>query len=526
MLGNLPQDIIGTSPKYPKIVNQDWLNVDVKAYDNYPSDNNPVRVVPKLSQLWDHENTGINLIPNSKVLPLGVRSADEKKKETDECVQNVVKEAKKAMMAGMKGKELAGHLRSLFVARHIEASKEELGKLSAEQGLLGNVYIDASAFSTEREAEQFLTQHRTRLAQDIAVNGSVLHPSVIASLANKFRKNVIAAASYGENVLSKYKNHLVLAGKIGPDYVVDSKEALRQAFLYEKPVEVEEPKKKGNPALSEEEESQALKDMAMKKAESERISHDELNIGRIRPVLEFAQEHLARGKDNTDIKEMLRSSFVKEDLVVAARGLAVIASQKGLARENVESYVQEGKITSVIGDELKRIGKKFPVKAKTIDDSEKSERMPVKGFFYALGGNKSAHDSEYERIKQNSVKALRLGSDPDKVLGVLLTKLSSEVAHEMVAEAINELNNSPAGVKANVFVKAKKELFPEDEKAKNFGLFASELPDPSKIKTANDELVNMFAGSGAMDVEISAAEKLTPVEVNNTFHRAGIDSVL
>ena len=41
MLGELNQDIMGTSPKYP-INNLDYLTVDTNTYDNYPSDNNPV----------------------------------------------------------------------------------------------------------------------------------------------------------------------------------------------------------------------------------------------------------------------------------------------------------------------------------------------------------------------------------------------------------------------------------------------------------------------------------------------------
>ena len=50
MLGNLSQDLIGTDPTYPKIVNLAWLKPDPTTYDNYPSDNNSVRIQPKLSE--------------------------------------------------------------------------------------------------------------------------------------------------------------------------------------------------------------------------------------------------------------------------------------------------------------------------------------------------------------------------------------------------------------------------------------------------------------------------------------------
>ena len=63
MLGDLSNDLIGTNPVYPKIVNHDWLSP--QNYDNYPSDNNPVRVIPKLSEMWNHEGSGIRLVPNT-----------------------------------------------------------------------------------------------------------------------------------------------------------------------------------------------------------------------------------------------------------------------------------------------------------------------------------------------------------------------------------------------------------------------------------------------------------------------------
>ena len=188
---DLNQDIIGTNPSFPKLVNHGWLTVDPKTYDNYPSDGNPVRIGPKLADLWDHENTGINLIPNQTVQQLcGVRAIDN-----TEAVAGVVREAKKAMMSGLNGSGLADHIRARFSSQDIAMARDALTQLSEEQGLLGNVYIDASAFSTAKEAEQFLTQHRTRLAQDIVLNEGKLTKSVVSFLANKFRKNVIREES-------------------------------------------------------------------------------------------------------------------------------------------------------------------------------------------------------------------------------------------------------------------------------------------------------------------------------------------
>lgn len=228
MLGDLSPDIIGTNPKYIPIINQEWLTPDTNTYDNYPSDNNSVRIQPKLGEMWNnHIETGLNLVPNSvSTMPCHNAGMSEK-----EIKASVIREAKKAMMAGLSGGSLAEHIRSRFVADDIVLAKDELTKLSEEQGLLGNVYIDASAFVNASEAEQFLNHHRTRLARFIVVGEGAVSKSAAHFLANKFRKNVVTAMEYNDDVFARYKMHLVEANKIGNAFVIDSKETLRAAFM-------------------------------------------------------------------------------------------------------------------------------------------------------------------------------------------------------------------------------------------------------------------------------------------------------
>ena len=134
---DLTPDIIGTDPKNPPIADLSWL--DPKNYDNYPSDNNPVRVLPKLSQLWRMDDRGFCMNPNQAGSLMGVtRSAGD----TEESNREVVREACKAAMAGLNGSGLAEHLRGLFTSSQIESAKEELSKVASEVGLLGNVYLE------------------------------------------------------------------------------------------------------------------------------------------------------------------------------------------------------------------------------------------------------------------------------------------------------------------------------------------------------------------------------------------------
>jgi len=515
---DLTSDIIGTSPKYPKIVNHGAFEVDAKTYDNYPSDNNPVRVVPKLSEMWAHgRDKNINLIPNISVQSLGVHNADEQN-----ISENIVREAKKAMMAGLKGKEVAEHLRSRFVAKHIQASKGALEKLAGEQGLLGNVYIDASAFTSYKDAEQFLNQHRNRLAREIVIKDATMTPEVVSLLASRFHKNVVSSLDYNKDLFDNYKMHLVASGKISRDYVIDSKDALRMAFLVEKE-QPKEPAKKEVKAVSQEVISQELGKMMNERTAESMIARDEMIIGKVRPILEFAQAQFAKGKEASDVKEMLRSKFVMPDLKDASEGLAVVASGD-LSPENVNKLIDDGKITTVMAEELKRVAKKFPVRAKKVQDYEEAPKTAgIRGFFYALSGK--AMSPEMDVLKTASINALLKGISPERIQVKLLDKVSADDANRIMSEAISSMNSVSAGVKANAPVRAKKELFPEKPKDVNFGLFASELPSKECAIEQNQELMGFYEGANS-EIDVSASEIPAPQEVGEILNRDGIDSIL
>ena len=355
MLGDLPQDIIGTNPTYPSVVNHDWLTPDPASYDNYPSDNNSVRVLPKLADLWGtKESTGINLVPNTGAQPLACYAKEEKK--DTEVVDEVVRDAKQAMMLGYKGKNFVDHLRSRHSSDSILKAKEALGKLSSEQGLLGNVYIDASAFSSAREAEEFLKLHRTRLAREIVVNASKVNGDVISLLASKFRKNVVASVTYNEDLFAQYKTHLVEAGRISKDFIIDSKESLRQAFLHVKIKEATTKVAKGPVKISAEVANKELNLKGEKLANIDKLVKEELGFKTVRPIITFAREQLAKGKSRSDLKEMLGKKYAVEDLKQSAKYLAMVISTDGLIPENVDKLVTANEIPDSIGEELKKLG--------------------------------------------------------------------------------------------------------------------------------------------------------------------------
>ncbi len=241
-------------------------------------------------------------------------------------VEDIVREAKKAMMSGLKGTELSAHLRARFSPDSIVSAKDEMVKLSEEQGLLGNVYIDASAFTNAKDAESFMASHRTRLAEYLVVNESKIGSEVASFLANKFHKNVVAGIEYNASLFAKYKTHLVGDNRIASSFVIDSKESLRKAFLAvmapEKRAVVAHAKKK----ISKEVAVKEINVMAENKRASTKNAEEELNFRNVLPILEFARVNLAKGKNGSAIKEMLRGKYAAVDLKTAARYLAVVAS--------------------------------------------------------------------------------------------------------------------------------------------------------------------------------------------------------
>lgn len=521
MLGELNQDIlgqIGTNPKYPPINNLDYLVVDIAKYDNYPSDNNSVRIQPKLSDLWNHgrKESGINLIPNQSVQSLGLRGAGED--ESGETA-NFCRETKKAMMKGYTGKRLAEYLRARFDQKTIEASKEEMIKLSKEQGLIGNVYIDASAFSSSHDAEQFLTAHRTRLAQDIIVNDSIVDHNVIGYLANRLHKNVVSEISYDQDLFDKYKAHLVDAKRIDSDYVIDSKESLRLAFLAERTQEVVKTAKSKNEVHATKKD--VIQELS-KRGEKEKIIHrlvaEDMVFRNVRPIIEFARLHLSKGKTGSDLKEMLRSKYASTDLNDAVKYIAVVIS-RDITSERIDKLVEGDKISEKIGDELKDIIKAYPLRVQAFEDYKPERQIGTPGLFHVLSPQVTTTNlSEFHLA---SVDSLRKGKTFDEIKDVLLKKLSNEEANNVLLAAVKASNESSAGTVANVAVKVSKKKVVADLVEREV------LPSEESIIPQTQELMDFYRGSNELIIEVDGKSSNTSLlDVQDLGSKSGIDSAL
>lgn len=516
MLGDLSSEIIGTDPKSPPIVNLDWLSPDIASYDNYPSDNQSVRIQPKLSEMWGDEkctDTGINLVPNS-VQPLsGARAANEDK---EAIIAPIIREAKKAVMAGLKGPKLASHIRSRFNKDDIILAKSELEKVSQEIGLLGNVYIDASAFKSAKEAEEFLTQHRNRLARDILVNSDAIDPVILAHLASRFHKNVVADLHYNEDLFKRYRPYLEGSRKIAKNSVIDSKESLRLAFL-------SEPAEKNTDFVAEKEEkfskdqiTQGLSENFEKNAASLKLAEEELIYHSSYPIIAFIREQMSKGKKSAALKEMLRKKYASTDIKRASKYIKLAISNVFTA-DNMDRLVKEKHITLKMANEMKKLIKQFPVKAEEKYATEKAEKsIGVKASLYVLG-NKKQVDSDLCKFAADS---LRKGSTIEEVYSELVKKSSRKEANSVLPEAVKEFNESSVGLRANVFMPVSKQKVVPDLPEKQT------LPDPSTIASQTEEIVSFFEGANTdIDIDMPHLSKSIDIDLGSGLS-LGYDEVL
>lgn len=513
MLGNLSQDLIGTDPKYPPVVDHSWLKPE--NYDNYPSDNNPVRIQPKLSEIWNPERQtpSATLIGNATVKPLGTRTADQEELRKKEAVSNALREAKKAFMAGMDVKQTAEHLKGLFNEDVLKAAAEGLKSVSEERGLLGNVYIDASAFDSYNEAEQFLKRHRNRLAQDILFDSERMNPGIVASLASKFRKNVVSSINYDDKLFRKYREHLMMANRIPENFVIDSKEALRHAFLYEMPEPDNAPIAKEEKKLDAEEVTEGLEKMAEEKRKADDETIEMLQWSSVRPVVSFVQEHLSKGKTAQDLKEMVRGKFALDDIKKASPYLSAILSPEPLTEKRVAGLVEEGRLSEFGAEQISALTKMFPPRKSEFEDPAVRHSEATPGHVYHMSSRKTSE----EGFVGAAVKALRSGIEPQKVRARLITKTGHEKADQIMAAAMVEVNSTPAGAHANP--KESKSVRPLIEEPRP----RDRLPDPGTIQGQVRDILSTFEG-GEMEVEIDPVNQVGGVDVADLSGKSGIDS--
>jgi HEPN domain-containing protein len=309
-----------------RVPDLDWLALTAEDTKNIPVPLN-IEAIPELQENWKRTGeANLNFVPNK------IRSEETlpSEKISEENIRDLVYAAKKEMMKGVTGKALAQKLASTYPKNLIKAASEELKKLSAEQGLLGNVYIDISPYDSCEEASRLLGSSRIRLAKYVVGKP---RRRVCSSHKNGYckelHKNVMTEMQYTPDVFNSYTTHLRMAGLIGPEDVIDSKDLLRDAFLRsaqeKKPVE-----KKAETQPEVKVSQKDLSEMVLKEAAVAEKDKALMRFMSIRPVLAFIQNEMLKGKIGKALEEVLFKKYLKEDLAKYASEIKKVASLQGL----------------------------------------------------------------------------------------------------------------------------------------------------------------------------------------------------
>jgi len=308
----------------------DWLVLEAKDIDNIPTDNN-VRILPQLQEAWAYnKESSLSLVPNQMYA-----ANDSPKIASSEDIQGVVDTAKKEMMKGLVGSELVEKLSGLYPQELIKQAKEELVKISQEQGLLGNVYIDISPFDSCAAAAKTLGSDRIRMAKYVlGTPKRHVCSSHSSGVCKELRKKVVASMEYDQELLNEYSTHLKMAGIIEANESVKDEKDLRNALLKKgkkaAPAKIRDQFQEGKKEATIENLSEALDSVMAKESSDIKHRYELDRFSKVKPVLAFIQNEMLKGKIGNSLKESVSKKFSSDIISEYKKEIQKVASLQGL----------------------------------------------------------------------------------------------------------------------------------------------------------------------------------------------------
>ena len=316
-----------------RVPDLDWLALAANDVKNIPVPLN-IEIIPQLQENWKRTGEASTNLIGGTIRSEEISASDKISAET---IRDVVYSAKRDMMKGITGKALAQRLASTYPKNLIRAASEELKKLAGEQGLLGNVYIDITPYDSCADAAKLLGSGKIKMAKYV-VGNPLRHmcSSHTTGYCKELRKSVVASMDYSDELLKAYTNHLRIAGIIGPEDVIDSKEMLRSALM--KSVENKDSSKVVEPAEQKmkftKKEADAMendfKDLLIKEAIQAENNPELVRFMEVRPVLAFIQNEMMKGKIGNDLKEAIGTKFIPAIIEKYAAEIKKAVSLQGL----------------------------------------------------------------------------------------------------------------------------------------------------------------------------------------------------
>ena len=283
------------------LANLDWLDIDPSEYDNMPFNDLPsYMAVPKLEEAWSHrEDSNINLIPNQDL------NFNQKTPQKDSApdVQSLINFVKKQMMAGKTGKDLIEVVSKKVTPDIVKQAYSELEKLSKEQGLLGNVYIDPTLFSKCVEGSASLSKTTKTAKYVLAMDKCAGCAFNKSGRCEVYKKKVSTEIVYDQETLNFYSKHF--SNLTGQDVVISSREELQKIFTY-KP-EIKERIAQNKPQENNEKDEKTLENKQQEYNQQLNDLKDSLN-------------HLTEVKIGTEVSSLLIKGYNSHTIADHVKG--------------------------------------------------------------------------------------------------------------------------------------------------------------------------------------------------------------
>jgi hypothetical protein len=325
-------DLTGALPEHQEVVDFSWLSpTNGEDKDNYPSDSER-EIIPQLNSEWRRD---LSTSPNPRIEGQKAAVPGKAKDKSSEDKYEVERVAKKAMMMGLSGREMITHLRERFSSEQIALASEELKRVAAEDGLLGNVYLDLGAFNTTKEALSTLGHHKIRLAS--CAVGSPIREKNFVDPSGKclhLAKMVVDKVEYTGALLAHYANHLKNIGAIPKDASIEDKESLRVAFL-----QARSKRASAEPLDSGKTPSTGLFDTSeevLDKGQLDKLNNyaasqqNMVRLAKIRPVLAKIQGLMLAGAQGDDLKQGIKACCDSETIQEFAPEISGLVSRQGI----------------------------------------------------------------------------------------------------------------------------------------------------------------------------------------------------
>jgi len=312
--------------KEAKLVDLDWLDVNQKDYDNLPFNDIPQYIaIPKLEEAWSHrEDTNFNLVPNVDLDFKYNRPQENKPND----VLDLLNFTKKQMMSGKTGSDLVEVIKTKATPNLIKEAYDRLKELSLEQGLLGNVYIDASVFSKCEEGSNFVAK-RAKTAKYVKAI-----PKCNDCFYNKkgrcdiYRKFVAKEINYDEDLFNFYSKHF--SSLRGKEVNITSKEDIQKEFLAKV---VEKPRIAEFKPTTKEKEEKSLEDITENYDKYMEDLKKELSNVKKESVEKEISMLLVKGYSGSVIRDYIKTKYSKEEFTLNKDAFNSVLAFQGSAGE-------------------------------------------------------------------------------------------------------------------------------------------------------------------------------------------------